>query len=92
MIDAGKKKTKKGEQKMTTKTRKATVKGNVYEVATVVAGKVRQQTVVAKNIREAGVKAKRLFPKSHLVTVSRKTSRKGTEYETYTIINRANIS
>lgn len=67
---------------MATKTRaKAKTKGNEYRVVS--GGKVK--VITAKNIQEAYAKAGRLFPKAKQVTVSRKPSRKGQEYETYII-------
>lgn len=63
-------------------TRKKTMaKENEYRVVS--GGKVK--VITAKNIQEAYAKAGRLFPKAKQVTVSRKTSRKGQEYETYVI-------
>lgn len=45
------------------------------------------KTITARNIQEAYDRAGRLFPRAKLITVSRKASRTGREYETY-IINR----
>lgn len=45
----------------------------------------KQVTIVAHNINEASSKAKRLFPKAKLISVSRKSSSRGREYETYWI-------
>ena len=44
-----------------------------------------QATIVASNISEAYEKAKRMYPRCKLITVSRAPSRKGKEYETYII-------
>lgn len=62
--------------------KKTAVKRNEYRV---IGERGKQVTVVARNIREAVAKAKRLFPKTKLITVSRKPSRRGQRYETYTI-------
>ncbi len=59
--------------------RKATQ--NKYRVVTA----RKQQIITARNIQEAYAKAKRLFPRARLVTVSREPSKKGKEYETYII-------
>jgi len=67
---------------MVTKTRaKAKVKGNEYRVVS--GGKVK--IVTARNIKEADAKARRLFPKSKQILVSRKPAETGREYETYII-------
>ena len=74
---------KKEGEKMVVKTKKGKgMKGNEYRV---VGRGGKQKIVVARNIREAGSKAKRLFPRASLITVSRKPSHRGQEYETYTI-------
>ena len=46
-----------------------------------------QKTIIAQNIQEAYAKAKNLFPRAKIVTVSRRPAHTGKEYETY-IINR----
>jgi len=60
----------------------ATTKGNEYRIEY---GGRKPRIVLAKNIREAGAMAKRLYPKSSLLQVSRKPSAKGKEYESYYI-------
>lgn len=63
---------------MDTKTRQ-----RKYEYRILASGKLK--IVTARNIREAGAKARRLFPRAKFITVSRKPSRKGKDYETYSI-------
>jgi len=60
---------------MVAKTKNKT-KRNKY---TVVSAGGKQKTITAKNIQEAYAKAKRLFPRARLVTVSREPSKKGTD-------------
>jgi len=61
---------------------KARAKGFEYRIEY---GGHKPRIVIAKNIREAGAIAKRLYPKSRLLQVSRKPSAKGKEYESYYI-------
>jgi len=65
-------------------TKRSKVRGYEYRVFGG-SGKRNQKIVTARNVREAGRKAVRLFPKTNTITVSRKPSRKGKEYETYII-------
>ena len=51
----------------------------------VVTGSGRRKVITCKNIGEAYEKAKRMYPRCTLITVSRAPSRKGKEYETYII-------
>jgi len=72
---------------MVTKTKaKSKTRGNEYVIVHPTKGRSRgQTTITAKNIQEAYAKAGLLFPKAKFITVSRRPSRKGQEYETYVI-------
>ena len=60
---------------------KTRAKGHKY----IIVSKRKVKTITAMNIQEAGVQAKRLFPKSGLITVRREMTSGGREFETYII-------
>lgn len=64
---------------------KREVKGRETGIQYTALGGRQKRTFFARNKHEAGAIASRMFPRAGLITVTRKPSASGKEYETYII-------